>query len=403
MQSDSSSSSPAAPPEQGGAIDAAFVRRPIPPPSPLARPLTREPLPRVPPGFVLTAALGLRRWVLRLTDAMVPPELALLDRMTGMIHTVTLGAVARHGFADMLASGPLSAEEIAARAGTNPDATHRTLRWLAGGGVFTLRPDGRFENNRLSRALMSGRRSRGRESAQYFGSLSNLATWCDFDRTLETGKSAFERVLGMDLWAWFDRYPDERENFAQAMVSFTISVASLIAELFPFAESKVVCDVGGGTGTLLSEILVRHPHLRGILADRAEVCAQARELFTGRGVADRVDVRPASFFESVPEGADTYLLKNVLHDWDDERSRAILRNVRRAVPEGGRVLIVETLVERNDSASVGTMVDLQMMMVCSEGRERSRSDFDRLLRDAGFTPGRILAHPAIAVIEGLPA
>ena len=162
----------------------------------------------------------------------------------------------------MLCAGPLSADEIAARVGTDADATHRTLRWLAGGGVFTLRPDGRFENNRLSRGLMSGRRTRGREWTQYFGSLSNLASWCDFERTLETGKNAFERVLGETIWAWFDRHPDERENFAHAMMGITVAVAPLVAELFPFGESSVICDIGGGTGTLLSELLVRHPHLR---------------------------------------------------------------------------------------------------------------------------------------------
>ncbi|HLM76011.1 MAG TPA: methyltransferase [Polyangiaceae bacterium] len=389
--------------EESSAFEPALVRRPIPPPSPLDQPFTKERLPGMPPGLVLTAALKLRRWVLELTDAIVPIEVALIERMMGMMFTVTLAAMARYGVADMLKSGPLTAEEIAARAGTDPDATHRALRWLASRGVFELKPDGRFENNRLSKGLMSGRRMRGREAAQYFGSLSNIAAWCDLERTLETGKNAFERVLGTSVWAWFDRHPDERENFAHAMMGITVATAPLVAELFPFAEAKVVCDIGGGMGTLLSELLVRHPHLRGILADNAEVCAKARELLAARGVADRVEIAPASFFESVPLGADTYILKNVLHDWDDERSRAILRNVRRAVPEGGRVLIAEMLVERNETAGVGPMIDLQMMMVCSDGRERGRSDFQRLLRDAGFAPGRVLAHPAIAVIEGLPA
>ena len=178
---------------------------------------------------------------------MVPVEVALLEPSTGMIHTVTLAAMARYGIADVLASGPLSADEIAARVGKDPDTTHRTLRWLAGGGVFTLRPDGRFQNNRLSKGLMRGRRTRGREWTQYFGSLSNLVAWCDFDR-------------------------------------------------------------------ILSELLVRHPHLRGMLADSVGVCAQARELLIRRGVAARVEVSIANFFDCVPLGADTYVLKNVLHD-----------------------------------------------------------------------------------------
>jgi hypothetical protein len=402
MSTDASSSSLPAPDEESGAFVPAFARRPVPPPSALEKPLTRERLPGIPPGFVIRAALQLRRFVLDVTDAMVPVEVALLERSTGMIHTMTLAAMTRYGIADELAAGPLSADEIAARVGTNADATHRTLRWLAGSGVFALRPDGRFENNRLSKGLMRGRRTRGREWTQYFGSLSNLAAWCDFERTLETGKNAFERVMGESIWAWFDRHPDERENFAHAMMGITVAVAPLVADLFPFGESRVICDVGGGTGTLLSELLVRYPHLRGILADGAGVCAKAGELLAGRGVADRVEVAIANFFESVPLGADTYVLKSVLHDWSDEQCLTILRNVRRAVPSGGRVLLVEFLVERNDTMGVGPMIDLQMMMVCSEGRERSRSDHERLLRDSGFAPGRVFAHPSIAVIEGLP-
>lgn len=403
MSIDQSSSSRPAQNDEQGAFVPAFVRRPVPPPSAFEKPLTHERLPGVPPGFVISAALKLRRFVLDVTDAMVPVEVALLERSTGMIHTMTLAAMTRFGIADVLASGPLAADEIAARVGTDADATHRTLRWLAGVGVFALRSDGRFENNRLSRGLLRGRRTRGREWTQYFGSLTNLAAWCDFDRTLETGKNAFERVMGESIWAWFDRHPDERENFAHAMMGITVAIAPLVAGLFPFGESSVICDVGGGTGTLLSELLVRHPHLRGILADAPGVCAKAGELLAGRGVADRVEITAANFFESVPLGADTYVLKSVLHDWSDEQCLAILRNVRRAVPAGGRVLLVEFLVERNDTMGVGPMIDLQMMMACCEGRERSRADHERLLRDSGFALGRVFAHPSISVIEGLPA
>lgn len=402
MRTEESSSALPEQDRESSAFEPAFARRPVPPPSSFDQPFTRERLPGIPPGFVISAAMKLRRWVLDVTDAMVPVEVALLERTTGMIHTATLAAMARHGVTDALASGPLSADEIAAKVGTNADATHRTLRFLAGTGVFTLRPDGRFENNRLSKGLMGGRRTRGREWTQYFGSLSNLAAWCDFDRTLETGKNAFERVMGESIWAWFDRHPDERANFAHAMMGITVSVAPLVAELFPFGESSVICDVGGGTGMLLSELLVRYPHLRGILADGAGPCAQAGALFAARGVADRVEVSVANFFESVPLGADTYVLKSVLHDWTDEQSRTILRNVRRAVPSGGRVLIAEWLVEHNDPTGIGPMIDLQMMMACSDGRERGRSDFERLLRDTGFTLGRVFEHPSMSVIEGLP-
>ncbi len=125
-----------------------------------------------------------------------------------------------------------------------------------------------------------------------------------------------------------------------------------------------MCDVGGGRGTLLSEILKRHEHLRGVLCDAAGVCESARQLFAERGVAERVELAPGSFFERVPSGADLYVLKNILHDWDDDACRVILRVVRAAMRPGERLLVCETLVEKNSRDLLGTRADLQMMMVC---------------------------------------
>jgi hypothetical protein len=363
--------------------------------------LSERPYPNVPPGFVLRAVLRMRRWIHGLADALVPPDVVVFERTAGTVATQTLGAAARYRIADILEEGPLSTTELAARIGTDADATHRLMRGLAAAGFFVMRADGRCQNNRLSRALCSNRLSATRDFSEYFASKSNIDAWTDFDRTLKTNKSAFIRVHGMSVWDWFDAHPDERETFARAMMGMTIAAAPVVARLYPWKEVKRVCDVGGGRGTLLSELLVRHAHLEGVLCDGPGVIASARQLLARRGIAERVQLVAGSFFERVPAGADAYLLKNVLHDWDDARCRTILGVCRAAMKPGARLVVVEQLTGRNRTDSFGALGDLQMMVACDDGRERSREDFRALFEGAGFAFGRVFESPTMSVIEGL--
>ena len=363
--------------------------------------LSPRPFRDAPPGIAVKAVLALRRTLLALAHALVPPELRIFEMAFGAAVTSLLHEAARLRIADLLRDGPLDAAALAARTGSDADALHRTLRALAHLGVFTLRPDGRFENNRAAAALRSGNVMRVREYVEYFGSASNLRAWADLGETVRTGRNAFERVAGMSVWDWFERHPDERETFAQAMMGMTTLHAPAIAALYPFGELGVLCDVGGGRGTLLSELLVRYPRLRGVLCDGAGVIASARALLERRGVLDRVELVAGSFFDEVPRGADAYLLKHILHDWDDARCRQILGVVRRAMEPGRRLLVCEALVERNDAADVGAMSDVQMMVVCSDGRERSREELMRLLDGCGFRRTRIFASPTVSVLEAV--
>lgn len=354
-----------------------------------------------PPSLAVRAALALRKTFQRAADAVVPPQLAAFEHMSGAAHTMVVGEVARLRIPDLVEERPLTAAEIATKTGTNPDAMMRIMRGAIVMGFFTRDARGRFRNNRLSRALLSGDLESMRAFAEYFASKSNMLAWADFPETLRTGKNAFDRVHGKSVWDWFDEHPHERETFAQAMMTLTLVDAPGIAKTYPFSEVKRLCDVGGGRGTLLGELLVHHPHLRAVLADAPGVLESAKPLLAQRGVGDRVELVPGSFFESVPKGCDAYVLKNILHDWDDARSLVILKNCRAAMEPGARVLIIEALIEE-DSDDLGALSDLQMMVVCGEGRERGRADFDRLLRDSGFRLGRVLECPTpVAVIEGI--
>jgi hypothetical protein len=363
----------------------------------------RAPLPDPPPRLAVRLVLALRRLLLRAADALVPPQLALFDRIIGLGVTQVIHAAARLRLADLLEERPRTSADLAAATGVDPDALHRTLRGLVTLGVFALGPDGRFRNNRLSRTLRTEAPESLRSYALYFGSASNVEAWADFDRTLKSGGNAFERVHGATIWDWFDAHPEERETFAGAMGELTELYAAAIATGYPFGDLQKLCDVGGGRGTLLAEILLRHPSLSGVLVDGAGVLEGAAPPFlAARGVADRVTRIAGSFFEAVPAGCDAYLLKNVLHDWDDERCRLILGNCRQAMAPGTRLLVVETVVEADTVRDLGPLSDLQMMVVCAGGRERSREELARLFAECGFRLERVIATASpMSVIEGV--
>jgi hypothetical protein len=364
--------------------------------------LDPRPFPSAPPALLVRAALALRQGLLRLADALFPAELAIFERALGATDTILIGLAARLGITDLLEAGPLSATEIAGRLGLNADRTHRFLRALATRGVYSLARDGRFSNNRLSQALRSASPSRTRAWAMYVSSRANLTAFGAIGRAVRDGASPFEAEHGVSVWDWFEANPDEREHFAHAMMGITFFDAPVVAAIYPFHEVQRVCDVGGGRGSLLSELLIRHPHLRAVLCDGAGVLDSARSLLEARGVAGRVELVPTNFFEAVPPGADAYLMKNILHDWDDERSLVILRNIRRAIGERGRLIIVESLLDPNGSDGVAPLADLHMMLVCDGGRERSREEFASLFSRAGFRLSRVFPYPTTSVIEAEP-
>ena len=371
-------------------------------PAPSALTFSRDRLPDAPPGIAIRLVLRLRQWLLALADRLTPAEISIFDHSVGAANTAILGAVVKHEIAESLVAGPMNADDIARVRGLDADAVHRALRMLSSMGIFKLRPDGTFANNRMSDALRGGQRSRAREWVLYFSSPSNLAAWGQFSHSLETGKNAFSYVHGRNVWEWFDAHPDEREIFAHAMMGITALDAPAIASLYPFSESDTVCDVGGGRATLLSEILLRHPHLKGILCDGAGVISSARTLLTERGIEERVQLIAGNFFDEVPAGADTYLLKNILHDWDDPTSERILRTVRKAMKPDTKLLVCEMIADRNGDNLVANRSDLQMMTVCQEGRERSVADFEALFANTGFRLSRVFPSPLTAILEAVP-
>jgi hypothetical protein len=352
-------------------------------------------------AVAVRGTFALSRALSRLSRAVLPSDLLLVHEILGAARTHMIGEAARLGIADRLAAGPRSADELADELAVRADRLHRLLRALASLGVFHLLPDGRFRNNRLSRVLCSAHPSRLGAFAAYFASRANAKAWTVLDEVLRDGESGFEHAHGQSVWTWLSAQADEGHTFEQAMLGLSKRSAPVIASLYPWGEVRVVCDVGGGSGAVLAELLRRHGHLRGILCDQEDVLARG-PLLGQHALRERVRLEPLDMFSQAPPAADAYLLKNVLHDWDDERCIEVLSRCRDAAA-GARVLIAEQFLEPLALDPLKALSDMQMMVVAGGGRERSREEYAALVKRAGLRPTRVFHHPLIDLFEARAA
>src|SRR4051794_4900829 len=358
-------------------------------------------MPRVPPPFAVDAALALRRVLLRSADSLLPPWAAVWDRTMGVGRTQIIGVLAELGVPDLLDS-PATAADLAERLEVDADALHRVLRAAAVDGLLRVDRRGRFRLTRFGRTLRSDAPGTLRPWARYMALRSSRDAWGDLEETVRTGRAAFERVHGMSVWDWFAAHPEEERLFAAAMRSITEFDAPALAASDLVPDSGTVCDVAGGAGTLLAEVLAERPGLRGVLVEAPGVLKEAEGVLSPRGVRERVELVEGDLFGTLPSvDADVWLLKNILHDWDDPTSARILSGVRSAMSAGARLVVIEQIQERNEPHPFASLSDIQMLTQCVDGRERSRDELQALLRGAGFTPGRFQRAGVSALVEGV--
>lgn len=336
------------------------------------------------PRPIVRAVLRARARLLRLADALVPPQAALLDQVAGIGRTVAIHVAAKHRIADHLAGGRKTKEELGALTGLQPELLERIMSALVAVGIFEIDRSGRYGNNRTSSALREGAEGSLRAMAEYFGDRMNVLAWAEVERSLVSGEPPFDRLFGSTVWEYFAAHPEKGKLFGHAMSELTAIDAPTIASGYDFSRFERICDVAGGRGTLLAAILTRHRQCRGVLFDEAHVLEEATELLAARGLGDRVETVPGSFFERVPPGCDAYVLKDILHDWDDARCIQILSLVREGMGQNpkARVLVCELPIDHRAPEYPAPISDLQMLVVCSGGKQRSAEDFRRLFAAA---------------------
>lgn len=351
---------------------------------------------------VVLATLALRRRLKRFADRLVPPQFAMLDLGEGVAGVQIAASIAELGIADVLAVGPMTAQQIAARIDCDPDTTHRLLRGAVACGLCTLdRRTGAARLTPMGAVLRSDHPSSLRAWMRYKGMRSTVDAWGGLAASVRSGQSAFELVHGMSVWDWYAAHPDEEQIFAATMRQATSMIARGIARVYPWPDGAVVCDVAGGIGTLLSVVVTEtQANVRGILVDSPAMVAEADRFLSERGVRDRVELFEGDIFRSVDAVADVYILKDVLHDWDDERCATIFATVAASMPVGAKLLVVEYLQPRNRPNPFSPLLDLHTLTQRDGGRLRSKEEFETLLAGAGLrSTGRTFSTVPHEIIE----
>jgi hypothetical protein len=330
--------------------------------------------------------MWLRRSLLRAADWVLPAQVALLEHIHQFVGTHLLSAFAELGIADHLATGPKTADELAGLVHCDADALHRALRAAAACNLLRLDAKGRFHTTRLMGSMSSTDPSATADWCRYIGSPSLQAAWADLAETLRSGKNGFHRINGMSTFEWFDAHPDEGRRFASGLGGLTRAEAQMIIAAYPFPETGTVCDVAGGAGVLLGEILKSRPGLRGVLVEAPLVLAEAATYLASIGLADRVEIVEGDLFGEIHAAADIYLLKWILHDWDNATCERIIKNVASTMSNEARMVVIEGNQDRNEVHARFSMIDLQMLTMSEGGRERSSSEIEQLLTNAGMRP-----------------
>jgi len=335
----------------------------------------------------------------------LPPGIVLYQMSIGHYISRALHLAAKLGIADQLANGARSAGEIAEATGTHAPSLRRVLRLLASVGVFDEQADGRFALTPLGEALRSDAPFSSRASVMLFAGVGIQDSWKELEYCVRTGQPAF-RKTSPDGDAFSHMDPEQAKVFDDAMATFAPATAAAIAAAYDFTGLGTLVDVGGGNGALLIGILGANPELHGIVFDRPEPAERAKKKLAEAGLESRCQVVAGDFFESVPSGGDAYILKHVIHDWDDEKAVAILKRCHRAMKPGAKLLIAEGVYPPRIDRSLegrGAAANDVNMLVATGGRQRSEAEFRSLYEAAGFALTRIVETPArLAVIEGKP-
>lgn len=338
----------------------------------------------------------------------VPPGVLLYQMAIGHYVSRALHLAARLGIADLLAGGPRDSGELAKATDTHAPSLSRVLRLLASVGLFDELAGGRFALRPLGELLRSDVQGSMRAAVMLFAGVGIQDSWRELEYCVRTGSPAFRRhAPDADPFDQMARDPEAAALFDRAMAAFAPQTAAAVAAAYDFSAFGKIMDVGGGNGALLIGILRVNPRLRGIVFDQPHVAERAMAQVETAGLEERCEVVGGSFFEALPSGADAYLLKHVIHDWNDERAAAILRTCRAALPPHGKLLIVEGLYPAHIDQSLesrGAAANDVNMLVCTGGRQRSEAEFRALFAASGFVLTRIVPTPArVAVIEAVPA
>jgi O-methyltransferase len=280
---------------------------------------------------------------------------------------------------------------------------HRLMRTLASLGILTERVERRFALTDLGEALKTGAPGSARSTLMFSGSRWSQSGWDNLVYSVQTGNTGFEKAQGVSFFDYLAQHPEDASLFSESMVGIHSQEPPAVAAAYDFSTFETIVDVGGATGNMLAAVLAHHAGPRGILFDRPHVVKDAPALLDAKGVNDRVTIENGDFFQSVPAGADAYILSHIIHDWNDDQCLTILGHVRKAMNPAGRLLVVEMVLPAGDAPHPGKMLDM-VMLAHMGGQERTESEYGILLGKAGFRITRVVpTDSAASIVEAAAA
>ncbi len=329
----------------------------------------------------------------------IAPVDALLKMGLGYMTSSALHVVVELGIADRLADGPRSADALAREAGANADALYRVLRMLSAEGIFEEIAPRHFALTPLSQPLRTGSPARG--LIQWIADPFHFKVYSEALHAVRTGQPAAEYVTGLPVFEHIGRTPELSEVFNDAMTSLSAIVIPAVIEAYDFSGIDVLVDVAGGHGRVLTSILRAYPKMRGVVFDLPYVVEGARPAIAQLGLGHRCRAEGGDMFAGVPASGDAYIMKHIIHDWDDDRALAILRNIRAAIAERpGKVILIESVIGPGNGPDLGKLIDYEMLQMTG-GLERTEEQFRELFARAGFRLTRVVKTAApLSVVEG---
>lgn len=311
-----------------------------------------------------------------------PPETVLTQILLGRVASQALYVAAKLGIADLLVDGPKRVDDLATAAGADASALYRVLRALASLGIFAEQDNQVFALTPNAELLRSDVPNSLRDVAIFWGEDWNWQVWGKILYSVRTGKSAWAQIHGEQVFDYFAKNQEAARIFDRAMTSFSSVATKAVLEAYDFSEVKTLVDIAGGQGRLLNGVLEAYPAMRGVLFDLPHVIENAQR-------SDQLEFASGDFFVSVPAGGDAYMLKHIIHDWDDERAITILKNIRQAMNPDGRVLVLESVIADGNGQDFGKLLDIEML-VSPGGKERTAAEYEELFERAGLRLKRII-------------
>ena len=322
----------------------------------------------------------------------------------GYIPAALIGVIIELGIPDLVASGMKPVSKIAAASHTNEDALYRMLRTLASFGIFTESSGRRFALTSAGTYLRSDVPDSARGYIRWVTNAFIFRNYAELMHSAKTAEPAVEHVFGESLFSHLQNNPELSRVFNDGMTSFSQLISRAVLEAYDFSGIKVIADLAGGEGALLAAIIQKYPHMQGLLLEQEHVLAGARKRLEALGLADRCRCSTVDFFKCVPAGADAYLMKSIIHDWDDQRAGIILKNCREALrtAEPGKLLLVEPIIPPGNDPHMAKLADIQML-VLTGGRERTGEEFQTLLEQSGFRLTAVVPTQSfVSVVEAVP-